>query len=366
MNQVQKFNDNLSKGNLYECQKIFEKICSNIEYKHLFNDMLWNYRKYINILDLQLIYNLKNNFIDKTWYNINPFIVRDVVTQDVIIGIRVVNYASNDGKNGVDFRNLVITKYEIFIFSPDMLNLKNNFALNVKFNDCVYKRDYFKVKGTEDYRVINVPGNNDLLKAVCTSIEAHPSGPVRMCMFDIFIQRNVHQEIINLHADNLVPLTNYNDHVQQKNWIPIYIDNNLHMIYSCAPIILLKVQSDGKCDEINKVDNNLYLCKNSTIFLPFEYIGEQCYLTIIHNSADNKSDLRRIYTHRFLVFNKNFNLIAKSDIFCFRETDTIEFASGLIYDCNKENIIITYGSRDREAHISTFSLRRLNNLLHKV
>ena len=357
---LSRYNKYSDKGSTFEANQLLNIISCNKHFNNIFNDCICNMHKCANNLYSDLSFTLSNQ-INKEWFNLNPFMVKDNLTNDIIIGVRMCNNAADDGNGGV-FKQKTQTLYDIFIIDSDMLTIKNIFPLNKLFNDKIFDRSVECPwwTGTEDYRVINNPNDNNNLKGLCTGIETHKEGPNRMSLFDIEIKRDMNNNIIGLDAKNLLPLHGYKDDIKQKNWIPLYIDNILCIVYDSSPIIILNVNDNGECSVKLQVDNTLYNNKNSTQFIPINYDNIDYYLTIVHVSGD--SSKRRVYYHRFLLFDENFNLCKISDLFYFRSSNTIEFASSAIQHNN--NLIIGYGYRDREAYITKISIDNIFNMLY--
>lgn len=371
MEKYEAFIKSYYQGNIIRGRKFLEEITSDKKYEALCNSVLWNAQFYISKSPSELLFKLKPSlYTEKSegqkMFAINPFLIQDKITKQYILGVRTLNYAGNDGIEGMIAQGKIITRYEIYILNDECDELLKCFPLSVEFNSVLVGRDWPYATGTEDYRVIHHP-SKDLFTAVCTGIETHEEGPVRMCTFSMKVERDKDEkEITGLKAFDLIPLKGYGSGSQQKNWIPIYINEKLHMIYLTTPFILLSVSKEGFCEEIMRKENQLYRCKNSTPFIPFslpstEGNKEDGFLTIVHISVDHEG--RRVYYHRILFFNHNFELKKFSPLFYFEKAQTIEFASGFVHDSKKKKFFISFGFRDRFAYLHEMKEEILISLL---
>lgn len=352
-------------GDIQKGRDLLEEISRRKEDEKIYNTVVWNAQFYISKCPSELIRTLKPTFYqDKQVrkFAINPFIVQDKKTKQFIVGVRVLNYAGNDGMEPMVCQGKIVSQYEIYVFDPEMKSIQNSFPLTVKFfnGGKLVERDWPYATGTEDYRVIPTQDENTLLGS-CTGIETHPQGPVRMCKFTLTIQREG-ENITGLVADNLIPLQGYEDDKQQKNWLflhnpnlPSDINKTEEIVYSVTPLVLLE-EKDGTCRKILEKENPFYKFRNGTPFIPFTFTKNQSqegYLTLAHTSADHK---HRVYYHRFFFFSLDFELLASSQLFYFEKAHTIEFASGMVFSPEMNCFYITLGFRDRFAHIHRLTL----------
>ena len=64
---------------------------------------------------------------------------------------------------------------------------------------------------------------------------------------------------------------------------------------------------------------------------------------------------RRVYSHRFVLFDETWELTATSSPFCFLDA-TVEFCAGLA-QCG-DQLVLSFGARDETAHLAVVDLSR--------
>ena len=179
--------------------------------------------------------------------------------------------------------------------------------------------------------------------------------------------------------DKILRLKGYNDHLKQKNWMPLIYNNKICFMYSIFPTIILEPNMDtGICSVIKQVDQ--VLCPiDETSSSPEESLNilkglrgntpilnyDKGYLFIAHIVV--KTDYCKYhhpgtYFHRFIYMDNNFIIKKVSPLF-YLINKTIEFISGMIYDTDNKNILITFGYEDRKAFIFKISIENINKLL---
>lgn len=410
----QRYVKNYYEGNIEESRMFLEIVATNKQFSHIYKSVFWNAQYYISKCPSDLVRIMKPQFFTseneaQTMFGINPFLVSDLKTGDLIVGIRCLNYAGNDGFEPMCSQGQIETKYEIHILSHNARNIKQTFPLNIICETKFVERAWPYATGIEDLRVINHFEDKDLFVGCCTGIETHEAGPVRMCYFTLQATRNSSNTITKLTMTNLFPLTGYQDDLQQKNWIPFFHNSQLYLMYSATPTIVLKPQlnnvvektqfdsfnlhnqnneitsnnvTQGKtihCDKISEEECTLWGHKNGTPFVVVPLVTEirqsgenqvicckNLRITLAHISIDHT---RRIYYHRFLIYDTddncvdgNLKLVKYSKIFYFEHASTIEFASGLHFDNVEKCFYIGFGYRDRFAHIHKLSLINFESL----
>lgn len=142
----------------------------------------------------------------------------------------------------------------------------------------------------------------------------------------------------------------------EKNWTPLFLNDELHLIYSLDPLIAYHVDSDGSLTLIGQQQPKPqgFLLRGGTPFIPWN--GK--YLGLAHR-APFQSD-RFYYTHVFVVIDRNLRLVETSPPF-FLQRRGIEFAAGLI---NRENeLVISYGVGDQAGFVAPIPHRALQSFI---
>lgn len=148
----------------------------------------------------------------------------------------------------------------------------------------------------------------------------------------------------------------------EKNWMPI-LNKPYHYIKWSDPTEVVKVDPVARTTE--------------TITLHYNNIPEHCdfrgssqvipwgnyYIAVIHEVRLFNSELGRKdgkYLHRFLVWNKDFQLICASELFDFMEGE-IEFCCGLAL--HQGHFLVSFGFQDNAAFILKFPEELIYDLL---
>jgi hypothetical protein len=259
--------------------------------------------------------------------------------------VRTVNYSMNDTMcysindgNHINTENFFVKLNENFsVVEQNKINI-----VDTEREKIIHPSS--QIKGLEDMRYINFKGEK---YGLCVSLEygvhGHPS--IILCKMD--------------DEYNIVKIVNqpYNNNICQKNWGPVIYEDNLCFVYSYEPFILLKMNEETMIlEEYIKKDfsaYNLSKFRGSSNYLFME--KEKYYLCIVHEVI---TDNPRKYTHRFLKFDMNLNLIDISVPFYFVEF-FVEFVLSLDYNCDEDCLIIPFSIRDNDTYLCKL---KLNNI----
>lgn len=300
---------------------------------------------------------LPRDKLQQRWFGVNPFLLWDERSQTYLVGVRILNYAGKIPEEPMVAQGQIQTVYQVFVLDKD-LKILRNFPLDLGKTRLI-DRTWDIASGIEDLRV--VPGPNGKFKGVCTGMEIHPAGPVRMGMFDLELVRE-ENEVRGARVRNLAPLHGFMDHHQQKNWSPVFYEGEFHVLYHPTntliqgkwnPPLLLKPDGTGKIVERRELTNHTPLChyKGGTPLIPFS----KGFISVAHVSADRD---RRVYYHRFLRYDEDLNLVGKSRLFHVFKPGTVEFITGL--EIRGDRILLTLGFEDRTAHLISLDLAWLD------
>jgi glycosyltransferase involved in cell wall biosynthesis len=154
----------------------------------------------------------------------------------------------------------------------------------------------------------------------------------------------------------------------EKNWTPI---SSHEVLYKASPAITLDV-SQAKHSKLNerKVNTSYLVNKEETdeseLMVDIARGGsspvayQDGWLTVIHEVCINGG--KRYYYHRFVQYDKDWNIIAVSPSFYFIHKG-IEFASGMVWDESGEKLHVVLGYEDKKAYMVTLEKSSLNKLL---
>ena len=149
----------------------------------------------------------------------------------------------------------------------------------------------------------------------------------------------------------------------EKNWMPFVVNDELKILYSCAPTIVGHLDDNAQL----VIDSNAVgppaaaHFRGSSQGVPFS----NGFLFLIHEVAF--IDTERVYGHRFIHLTESTNnskpvwtITSQSQPFSFRERG-IEFAAGLALD--REYLVASFGVRDAEAWLVRMPRTEIASLL---
>lgn len=162
----------------------------------------------------------------------------------------------------------------------------------------------------------------------------------------------------------------------EKNWMPIF-DMPYHFVKWANPLEIVKVNPEDKSTQtvkkgiLNIISSETVISKKDKIKLPlglrgsspvipFGDKGERMCIThetdFFHHPGMKKD---AHYYHRFLIWDKDWNVISLSKPFKFMGA-MIEFCCGLLF--KDDNLIISYGYQDNAAYVLKLPIKTLLEL----
>jgi hypothetical protein len=149
---------------------------------------------------------------------------------------------------------------------------------------------------------------------------------------------------------NKINITFPTDYKIEKNWVFFTYKNHLRVIYRWYPLQICEIDYNSR---------QLNLLNETPMPDLFKYIFgsscgvfyHQCYWFIVHKH------IKRNYSHMFVVFDKDMNLMKYSEFFKF-ETDR-EFSYGFLIE--KDDFIITYSTNNSTSKVAVFSYDYIEN-----
>ena len=196
--------------------------------------------------------------------------------------------------------------------------------------------------GLEDARIIEW---NNKLYISGVRRDTTTNGVGRMELSQIQISKNEVKEISRVRIE---PPNDPNSYCE-KNWMPV-LDMPFHYVKWANPTELVKVDPITGTSETISSSNTINLprdLRGGTQILPFK----DGYFAITHEVDLFKSEEGRkdaIYYHRFIVWDKNFNIIKTTPEFHFMDAD-VEFSIGMAE--YKNDYLITFGFQDNAAYL---------------
>ena len=196
--------------------------------------------------------------------------------------------------------------------------------------------------GLEDARLIEWD-NKLFISGVRRDTTPHGQG--RMELSEIKILEDTVKEVSRLRIE----LSRNPESYCEKNWMPV-LDMPFHYIKWSNPTELVKIDYNIGLSETVSIGESINLprdLRGGSQVLPFK----NGYIAITHEVDLFKSDVGRkdaVYYHRFVLWDKNFNIIKVSPEFHFMDAD-VEFCIGLAE--LGDNYLITFGFQDNAAYL---------------
>lgn len=287
----------------------------------------------------------------ENWIALNPSIAR--INGGLCGVIRTVNYRIDEqgryiirGTDGTcNATNPISTRNYYVVFDPNTLAVKVKHEIGSSPHvDADQQIKFDLVIGYEDMRLYGV-GKEAWISATVRELE--PDGPceqVRARLGFTFDE--------NCRTRDLVRMLRRG---HEKNWMPIEGTDH-HFMY--------------RCDEVVG-GSGLSMFKRETPVVVDTFAGgsqvikvQDGYLAVVHEARQIPGDPKRFYMHRFVAWDKDFNL-AKVSMPFYLDNKGIEFVAGLVLDegDDRSRLILSFGERDCEARIATVSIEDVTRML---
>jgi predicted GH43/DUF377 family glycosyl hydrolase len=219
--------------------------------------------------------------------------------------------------------------------------------------------------GLEDARLIHWNGKI-FTSGVRRDTTTNGQGRMELCEIEVRDDSVVEVSRWRIHPPN------NKDSYCEKNWMPV-LDQPYTYVKWCNPVEVVKVDEsplDDKVFESNWVDSKTaHLGKHLNFSHKDPRGGSQLvpfgdnYLALTHEVDLFKSEVGRkdgVYRHRFVVFDKDWNILKSSKDFSLMNGHT-EFACGM---CKyNDKILITFGFQDNAAYILEVNPKSIEDLL---
>lgn len=180
-----------------------------------------------------------------------------------------------------------------------------------------------QVLGYEDVRLVSIAGRSgDVLTGSATVCDRNPDGP-RIARLHLTLGGDVKRADVQP-----------SNQLCEKNWMPLSVDGEFTWIYSLDPTAILP-------GPLRRCPLALDHIRGGAAIT----FGKG-YLCVVHETIDEPEG--RIYLHRFVKLDKNFNVTAITPAWVF-SGHGIEFCAGLARE--KSELVLSYGIKDREAWI---------------
>ena len=294
----------------------------------------------------------------------NPSIYAD--KEGLLLNLRNVNYTLYHCENEQLFNNRHGPLVYLHPENDIHLRTKNFMCL---LDDNLGIKSYYKVDttkfdvtpiwefvGLEDVRLVRW---DDRLFMCGVRRDTKTDGEGRMEMSEIVINIPNVDEIARYRIEP--PKWSY----CEKNWMPI-LDMPFHFVKWTNPTEVVKVNIETLTSE------TVFLCNDIIEGLPDLRGSSQVisyndnYMCLVHCCDLFKNKLMQKdakYTHWFITWNKNWDIINVSEPFSFMDGE-IEFCCGLAI--HNGDMLISFGFQDNAAYILKIPLEKINTILHEL
>lgn len=337
-------------------KKIIEYLINYTKNKNYYKDnqekekiILNSIKDYFNIINKNVIDNClfyKNlsfqfNFSKQKFNSSSTSIIRypSSTINRYIINTRIVNYRLNNiGKSNFSEKCITINKISVLD----------------KFFNCIYFKYLFpynyssKYVGIEDIKLFNYKNEIYFIGSYFNG----KNNKVQIVSNKFKLGNNYKPLIINP--------TFYTDFNWEKNWVFFENDGELYIIYKWSPIYICKI------DYINKNLNLISIIDNiPNIFTNFRgstngiHYNDKIWF-LVHEQKNIINDIK-CYTHNFVLFDKNMNLLGYSNSLNF-ENKIVEFCVGMELTYNN-NFVITYSTLDCSSKLLVLSPNYIESLI---
>jgi hypothetical protein len=155
----------------------------------------------------------------------------------------------------------------------------------------------------------------------------------------------------------------------EKNWMPV-LDDPLTYVKWCSPIEVVKANLDTTDTSTQRSPSTMVTTNEDRLAPGIEARGgsqvvtyKGYYIALIHELVgwhNKKNDRDAFYFHRFIVWDKKWNLVDYSDRFTFMH-GRIEFCCGLA--SYKDSFLMTFGFQDNGAYLFKMPKHYLDKLV---
>jgi glycosyltransferase involved in cell wall biosynthesis len=210
------------------------------------------------------------------------------------------------------------------------------------------KRYPARVQGYEDCRLVNVAGR---WYATATAAELNPAERRQMVLLTLD----------GADITSVKPLPGPREDVHEKNWMPMAVDGDLHIVYSCGPTILLRCDVEsGTIEQVSErpAPDLARGFRGGSQGVLLEQGG---HLFVVHEV--DRSERAAQYLHRFVLLDERFALAAISRPFTFA-AERVEFCAGMAL--RGGDLVLSFGVSDAAAGLAVVALGEVLGLLDSL
>ena len=306
----------------------------------------------------------------------NPSIYHVPDTSDYLVNVRNVGYYLHHCEGDQKFQtpwgplNYVREDNDPHLRTDNYMRAysldKNKMLVASKIDNSKFpKEPEWDFVGLEDARI--VVWNE---KVYVTGVRRYaPDGKGRMTLSEISITKGKVKELSRYIIE---PPKEDKDSYCEKNWMPV-LDKPFHYVMHANPLQVVKVNlSNKKVEGVSTATSTIVHKSKDKLDLQLDLRGgsqvinyKDYYLCITHECDywhNEKNDRDSHYYHRFVAWDKKWNLKGTSKPFKFMD-GKIEFCCGM--DKLQHYFYITFGFEDNSAHMLKVNCKVIDDFFDK-
>jgi hypothetical protein len=246
----------------------------------------------------------------------------------------VHKYSNNSNNKNISINKIIKINKNYTVIDDNKLIIPYNLPLISKKN--VIKKN---VIGIEDIRMFNY---NNKIKII-GSCENNNNICVITGEYDY-----LNNQLININYIN----PSFNNQPIEKNWVYVEYNNKLQIIYKWFPLQICEIDTKNNLNLVKEIIMPPFFKNTRGSTCGVHYKNEIWF--IVHLNANYN------YTHFFVVFDVNMNLIKFSNHFKF-EGHKIEFCIGLHIE-EDGTFLIPYSINDMISKLGIYNIDLINKI----
>ena len=285
----------------------------------------------------------------------------------LIVNLRHVNYTLYHFENGQLFNNrwgpltylnpendITLRTVNYFCKLDSNFNIGNYCTVDTTRLDV---EPIWEFVGLEDGRLVEWEG---LLYLCGVRRDTTTNGQGRMELSELLVNNETAKEV----ARNRIEAPNDPSSYCEKNWMPV-LDMPFHFVKWTNPTELVKVDlktNTSKTVVAKKQVGDLGNLRGGSQVIPYK--GKRiCIVHVCHFWYTTLEQKNAKYDHRFVVWDKDWNIESISEPFSFMGGE-IEFCTGLAE--YEGNLLITFGFQDNAAYLLKMPTKFFDNFVEFV
>lgn len=319
--------------------------------KNIYNYPVLNAKKKID-LSKQMNLNILGKNIDV--FSSTPTIID--LSNNFLINVRWINYNYNENgskknipKQWVSLNSRYIVD-ENFNQISDEIFLQENYLEQINYVSIGLEDIRIFKFNDEHYYIATYFDNNRRIPSICSGIY------------------NIDNNSYELNKNIIIPKMYNTNRIKicEKNWSFVIYNNELCIVYNWFPLQIGKIDYENNEMNILEIKYNIPNYFKEVRGSTSGIVRDNEIWFVVHKSQSVDFQVKRNsttyynYQHFFAVFDLDMNLIRYSELFKF-EDSKVEFCTGMII--KNDEMILSYSLLDTSSIISTYDIEYIDNYL---